>query len=490
MNQLPVKNQVRLSPMRCLQLTIAGISYRLFRSLVTVTILALAVTFLAQGLSHSLIVHETRFEAYQQLRETRELGTWISRLTTADERRTIWDATAAENENRLIEYANWSNAETTEMAKMIQAAQRLREIRGYFGMLPEDTRVILLSGREVVEVVRQLGDQQRRTEFAELLEALSLPEIPGGMDSLGTYAREDLPQLQAWTDRVIAGHQRAIRKVRESQSGSQVNAWFTQASQDLADALVSAGYSVNPEALSRLRVSAEDAQTLEQIRELVMRPEASAAIIRRLDVLPRDLSLELVIDYVDTQARAEWLSELFAGTTSGEARLASEEILRATSSYRLQQRLQDAAGQEASVAREGLFDLPLATRWLMILSFMVCAVGVANAMFMSVTERFTEIATMKCLGALDGFLMQMFIFESALQGIAGALVGIVLGIGIAMIRGMASYGGLVWEAMPWVDLLLCAVLSILAGLILAVAAAVGPAWMAARLAPMEAMRIE
>jgi ABC-type antimicrobial peptide transport system permease subunit len=49
---------------------------------------------------------------------------------------------------------------------------------------------------------------------------------------------------------------------------------------------------------------------------------------------------------------------------------------------------------------------------------------------------------------------------------------------------------MVFPAMPVADLLKCAGLSLAAGLVLAVVAAVGPAGMVARLAPMEAMRIE
>ena len=49
--------------------------------------------------------------------------------------------------------------------------------------------------------------------------------------------------------------------------------------------------------------------------------------------------------------------------------------------------------------------------WLVSMSLIVCVVGIANAMLMSVTERFREIGTMKCLGALDGFVVRLFLLE-------------------------------------------------------------------------------
>ena len=53
--------------------------------------------------------------------------------------------------------------------------------------------------------------------------------------------------------------------------------------------------------------------------------------------------------------------------------------------------------------------------WLIIMSLIVCVVGIANSMLMAVTERFQEIGTMKCLGALDRFVVRLFLLESGFQ---------------------------------------------------------------------------
>ena len=55
-------------------------------------------------------------------------------------------------------------------------------------------------------------------------------------------------------------------------------------------------------------------------------------------------------------------------------------------------------------------------RWIVILSLLVCVVGIVNAQLMAVTERFREIGTMKCLGALDRFILGSFFWKPACRG--------------------------------------------------------------------------
>jgi len=128
--------------------------------------------------------------------------------------------------------------------------------------------------------------------------------------------------------------------------------------------------------------------------------------------------------------------------------------------------------------------------WLVMLALLVCFVGIVNAMLMSVSERFREIGTMKCLGALDSFIVKLFLLESSFQGAAGTVMGIVIGFVLSLLRATFAYGRYTYTYFPARDILLSAAMSVAVGVILCVLAAVYPAGTAARMEPVEAMRVE
>jgi ABC-type lipoprotein release transport system permease subunit len=109
---------------------------------------------------------------------------------------------------------------------------------------------------------------------------------------------------------------------------------------------------------------------------------------------------------------------------------------------------------------------------------------------MAVTERFREIGTMKCLGALNMFILELFLLESGFQGLAGALVGAFLGVLATFLVGLKNHGlDLIWNY-PLLRILLVVVVASILGMILSVIGAAVPALRAARMHPSEAMRVE
>lgn len=130
------------------------------------------------------------------------------------------------------------------------------------------------------------------------------------------------------------------------------------------------------------------------------------------------------------------------------------------------------------------------TYWMVGLALLISFVGIVNAMLMSVTERFREIGTMKCLGALDGFVLKMFLIESFVEGSVGSAAGMVVGISLAYIEGSFLYGTAVWGLLPTGWFLIVAGVSFAAGVVITVLGALYPAREAAKMMPVVALRAE
>ncbi|MCK5594728.1 FtsX-like permease family protein [bacterium] len=128
--------------------------------------------------------------------------------------------------------------------------------------------------------------------------------------------------------------------------------------------------------------------------------------------------------------------------------------------------------------------------WLVVLSLLVCVVGIANAMLMSVTERYKEIGTMKCLGALDRFVIKLFLLESGFMGLIGSIAGALLGGLLMTVVSGINYGLEVITKFPVVDFLYYFAIAVALGTVLSVIGAVYPAYTAARMVPADAMRSE
>jgi putative ABC transport system permease protein len=117
------------------------------------------------------------------------------------------------------------------------------------------------------------------------------------------------------------------------------------------------------------------------------------------------------------------------------------------------------------------------------IGLMVGGVGVVGIMLISVTERTREIGVRKALGARRGEILWQFLVEASTVTVIGALVGLAMGGGGALL--LAALTPIPAQVPLWavgMALLAAAGTGILFGLY--------PAWRAARLDPVDALRYE
>lgn len=486
---IDVREQRALGLARTFVLCLKGIKHRLFRSFLTFAVIVLAVAFFMYLLGSSIdaraVHHGVRAETVVVRRAAQALELWLGRPTPTVMGHRLADADAVVLA-RISAVAHQPRERIATIATAVHDEERLL---AFLDGLDAGTRVVLVkkaNGRAVLDWLADSANWESFTRALGQMKAIRSPlplaRIQEVVAARRATAAEIVAITTAW-NATIDQQRQAIAALVGSDLPARWQDWFAGADANglaaLATILASHGF-------------ADDF------------PVATITLIQA-DVLALRQRDRVAAELGDAAGRSAWKMAFVANPTLDEklllldderavgvlgGRYARDElasISRAVAHERRLVRLERAlAGKvpadDSLIGGRQLF--------LVLISFLVCGVGIANAMLMAITERFREIATMKCLGATDGFILTQFLMEAAMQGVAGGVLGMVIGLLLAMIADGVVYGGHLLTYFPTLGLLACAGLCVLAGLVLATLASIYPSWMASRMAPMDAMRVE
>lgn len=491
MKTLPIRPQPRLGLVQTIRITLNGIRYRLFRSSVTMIVVTVAIAFMMNILTEGILKRSTVRSSREAIRDMRIVSEWTSRLTVAGSLEDILlelaQASPGGPAYRRIRSLGSFTQDT--IAAFHRQAKNAAPYLRFFEKLDYGTRRVLVGGAEGTGVFDRLGKPKHLNQLRSELEGLKAISFPASIEEFETFLAS-WPQIKERARRVRAGWREGVHRIRDYLGERDVLQALRETDGRFGDVIRQAGFELDPSLAAVLAHQAIEAADRRSVEESLGHPEIRQFVAARRDILPGEVNVALLWEEIGDgpQAAERYLREAEKARVSS-AGLSPQRIVELAEMRDKEDALLKAerAGTEIGSGPLGIGER---TGWLILISIVVCIVGIANVMLIAVTERFREIATLKCLGALDGFIMLSFVMEAGLLGSAGAAIGSVLGSLIGFGRMLATFGSLVVSSFPLLHMLQAMGASVAVGVVLAALASVYPSYRAAKLPPMEAMRIE
>ncbi len=489
---LEIHDQPRLGFLRTLAITWTGIRYRLLRAFMTLLVIMVAIAFLANMVVGSLLRQSVVERARAETQRLRLASFWISRLTFPATSAELIDelAGSALNDRSYREIRGFSPGKPSD-ADMREFREQAKTAQGYLDWLKRlkyAERRELLGGLEGVAALDHLQDAEARREFWAKLRKRRGLRPPARQEVFEAFLK-GWPGLRGRFEQVATRRAEAVHRVNEYLGDRTALEALAPLDGGLIEVIRSSGFVISQEDTGVIAGQARDILLANRVEKALQEPLLKQRLTGYLDAPPGAITPRLVWAGLRKAEAAEWFTKQLT-----ELKLPAEDLDAPTLVRLAEQRayLDSLAVtlRDSADAGGGLLGLGERLTYLLGISLLVCAVGITNAMLMSVTERYREIATLKCLGALDSSILSIFILEACLLGFTGSLGGAILGAGLGFLRMWGSFGGLLFGQFPLGAVLLSSALVMITGVLLAALASVYPSLKAASLAPMETMRIE
>ncbi|MFO7535292.1 MAG: FtsX-like permease family protein [Kiritimatiellia bacterium] len=482
--QLNIREQPSLRWSKETEIAVDGMHYRILRSMLTLGVVVLAVAFLTNILMESRIAAACKRGVHDQAVQQRELVMLAAFTDVPLNPRELAARIASLRPGAwpLSALAGWLGLPGESVDRFQADCRAWQDTEQWLDERAPGHRRLLAGKRDIEETFALLEDESERRAFAESARLIPL-QLPAGFLDFTARRRAFLSSL----DEVANCFARARSRFAIARGNRTLADWLAGGEAGgVAPVLAEHGLTVKPDRLDSLLRRAREREEERLLLNRLRLPSLPTAWRERFnEVFEQNTAL---VRLSADPARADWLvaQPAPAGSVPAlEARQAAAAAARILEARRLsdvEDRLLAQYGNRPGLSAN-LF-------WLLVVSFLVCMAGITNAMLLSVIERFREIATMKCLGALNGFIARLFLLEAAALGLVGGILGVLLGGAIGVTRMTLAYGDWVGRFFPWSGLASMAGLAASCGLVLATLSALYPAWSAARMPPIEAMRVE
>ncbi len=496
MEEIIIKKQRQMTLSETLDFCVSSIRHRFMRSMLTLCVVILAVAFFMFLQCNNIFRNSVKGGVEQEILDSRKpsriLGMLYSPTTEPDFVKMLVDARRTQGDVGRISKVLGLNQ--TEMQDLVDNAYTEMIYLNFFDELTIGKRKELFGRREGRErLVFLLEPGIYESTMQKMLDFGGI-RVPGGPEALKVFL-DGYPKYSAVRDAAFAKWGELQKNLREAGDIQKDNAQLRQ-------------HLLNLQAQGKLSVWTDKLAK----NNFILTDDEVASIIRYQDINDKTMKIQEILSsgeyrikwrrvYGQNQYKTmdEKLERLDAKKTMGilkgakfpSGELVTEDDLKnIAEEFRSRRNLRDLELQLDINLMKDSDGFSASQLYLMCLSFLVCVVGITNAMLMSITERFREIATLKCLGATDSFILIQIVLEALIQGVIGGLAGLIVGFIVALVNSLFQVGFRVFATFDWGMIGYAALSSLLAGILLSVLSSLYPSTKAARMAPMEAMRVE
>lgn len=486
--KIEVKKQQQLTKSETFDFCISSIKHRFFRSLLTLAVVVLAVAFFMYLLTENVIMDSIKQGMKEEIKRERKSSRQINLMFTKPTVRefNLMLSDMADQPEQLETISRVLGMPQENILKLAKIAEEELHYLSFFNNIKLGQRKVLVGRNTYEEIFIYLLNETNFQDFQKRLEPMGSIKFPGGYDKFNkflvefrTYQDQRDQLYNAWNKKIGT----LIIASDKLTGGDPLKYFLSSAEKEKVaewrKLVATYGFEFSDHDFNILLSKMQQEALKDKIIIRLNQPETRKAW---RGIYGNKYSR--MNEKMDMLEKSNVINLLKNDFTPEELRKTSENYRYENKMRYMEKELNLGAKTQAGALFSGR------NIYLLVLSFIVCMVGIANAMLMSITERFREIATLKCLGATDSFILIQIMIEAGLQGLAGGAIGILIGLIITLLKDVILFGNRLFLFFPVGGVLIAIGASLFAGVMLSVLASIYPSLKASRMAPMEAMRIE
>ena len=282
MKAIEVRDQVSLPLRRCLQLTVRGVRHRLYRSMVTVVIVVLAVAFLMMMLSTSFVDRQVSRNVRRRTAGRRMLAEWVDKLSVPMNLAAVVERLAAAERGSPVwqGLAGWGGLNEEALTRLSALAEQQVKYERYLAAIEPGERSALVGSREGEAVFTYLAEPANLDEFVQNVKSVRM-SFPTGKEELTGFVAafvESAPLRK----KILTGHAAAVAALAKDLGATSVLALL--AGGRAGEAVRRHGFIGAPQVFEALRQEALLALDAERLAALLTNKRMRGVIAKRLAV--------------------------------------------------------------------------------------------------------------------------------------------------------------------------------------------------------------